>query len=265
MVFSNLLRILLRRDTRSFLRRRLLNVCVPNLDLGFGLLCLYYRKHNEDSLDEGSTSAGSAEAPARELVQQGTVISSKESALEARERQLAERERECKRREGVLSAQIEALSASITVKREKLEASNVHNAQVQNELQQRHRQLQLLSGCACVERACASEKECGCRCLGVFAVCALGLKFTQVHAFACGRQAAEHGKEMLALHSKLREVAEKVQKVEDDMECSFCMENPASTALMPCGHCFCCKEGCGSKTVSVCPCCQRECAFSKLD
>ena len=158
MVFSNLLRILLRRDTRSFLRRRLLNVCVPNLDLGFGLLCLYYRKHNEDSLDEGSTSAGSAEAPARELVQRGTVISSKESALEARERQLAERERECKRREGVLSAQIEALSASITVKREKLEASNVHNAQVQNELQQRHRQLQLLSGCACAERACASER-----------------------------------------------------------------------------------------------------------
>ena len=77
-------------------------------------------------------------------------------------------------------------------------------------------------------------------------------------------QAAEHGKEMLALHSKMREVADKVQQVEDDMECSFCMERPASTALVPCGHCFCCKEGCGSKTLSVCPCCQSKFALRLL-
>lgn len=68
--------------------------------------------------------------------------------MSERERRLAERERECRRREGMLSAQNEALSASITVKREKLEESKVHNAQIETDLQQRHRQLQLLSGYA---------------------------------------------------------------------------------------------------------------------
>ena len=48
----------------------------------------------------------------------------------------------------MLSAQNEALSASITVKREKLEESKVNNAQIETDLQQRHRQLQLLSGYA---------------------------------------------------------------------------------------------------------------------
>ena len=104
----------------------------------------------------------------------------------------------------------------------------------------------------------------GLHCVYLRALYAPGLTFARAHAFVFGRQAAEHGKEMLALHSKMREVADKVQQVEDDMECSFCMERPASTALVPCGHCFCCKEGCGSKTLSVCPCCQSKFALSLL-
>jgi uncharacterized protein (DUF3084 family) len=97
---------------------------------------------------QGSASTESAEPRARELTERATVISSKEGELSERERRLAERERECRRREGMLSAQNEALSASITVKREKLEESKVHNAQIETDLQQRHRQLQLLSGYA---------------------------------------------------------------------------------------------------------------------
>jgi len=128
-------------------------------------LARVYRKHNEDSLDESSAPAEPTDPAARELEKQGAVgegereAGSRERELAARERQLAERERECKRREGLLGAQQEALSASIAVKREKLEESNVHKAQMQDELQERHRQLQLLSGYARVQGERAPARD----------------------------------------------------------------------------------------------------------
>lgn len=69
-------------------------------------------------------------------------------------------------------------------------------------------------------------------------------------------QASEYGKELADLHLKMTQVAEKVLEVQEAMECSVCMENTASTALIPCGHCFCCLDGCVSKEVSTCPCCR---------
>ena len=43
---------------------------------------------------------------------------------------------------------------------------------------------------------------------------------------------------------------------EEAMECSVCMEAGASTAMVPCGHCFCCRPTCGSHSVDVCPSCR---------
>ena len=69
-------------------------------------------------------------------------------------------------------------------------------------------------------------------------------------------QASEYGKELAALHQKMTRVAQQVLEVQEAMECQVCMENMASTAFIPCGHCFCCKDGCGSREVSTCPACR---------
>ena len=65
-----------------------------------------------------------------------------------------------------------------------------------------------------------------------------------------------YGKELAALHHKMTRVAEQVLEVQEGMECQVCMEIMASTAFIPCGHCFCCKDGCGSKEASTCPACR---------
>ena len=70
-----------------------------------------------------------------------------------------------------------------------------------------------------------------------------------------------YGKELAALHHKMTRVAEQVLEVQEGMECQVCMEIMASTAFIPCGHCFCCKDGCGSKEVSTCPACR--CAVTR--
>ena len=58
------------------------------------------------------------------------------------------------------------------------------------------------------------------------------------------------------LLQQVQELADKMQQDQEEMECSVCMEAGASTALIPCGHCFCCSDPCGSATVLVCPCCR---------
>jgi hypothetical protein len=97
-----------------------------------------HRKQKAAEFSE-SEETSQIESRARELDE-------REKVIIAKEKQLMERERECKRLEGLLSVEGEALSASIKVKREKLEDSKVLTAQMQDVLQQRLHQLQLLSG-----------------------------------------------------------------------------------------------------------------------
>ena len=41
-----------------------------------------------------------------------------------------------------------------------------------------------------------------------------------------------------------------------DMKSPETTPGPASTALIPCGHCFCCRPECGSHDVEICPSCR---------
>ena len=45
----------------------------------------------------------------------------------------------------------------------------------------------------------------------------------------------------------------------DAVDCAICMERPANTALS-CGHCFCCQDGCESKTFTTCATCRQDVA-----
>ncbi len=73
-------------------------------------------------------------------------------------------------------------------------------------------------------------------------------------------EATSQAAQLAALHADLQEVVHKVQEVEEGMECSVCFERKATTALNPCGHCFCCHEdsdparSCGSHNVPISPC-----------
>ena len=59
-----------------------------------------------------------------------------------------------------------------------------------------------------------------------------------------------------------RDFNEAVQELADLVECACCMERPASIALA-CGHIFCCREDCQSRTISACPTCRRPVDHSK--
>ena len=113
---------------------------------------------------------------------------------------------------------------------------------------------------------------------------------------ALGRAALARAQELDDLKHKMQELANKMQEDEEAMECSVCFEvggvcvlfppflipslspslpptsplppppdgsinltptsEPASTALIPCGHCFCCSPGCASHDVEICPSCR---------
>ena len=50
----------------------------------------------------------------------------------------------------------------------------------------------------------------------------------------------------------VRQVREEVEQV---IECSVCMERPAATCFVSCGHLFCCDQTCGSSKTRTCPIC----------
>jgi hypothetical protein len=59
----------------------------------------------------------------------------------------------------------------------------------------------------------------------------------------------DHLLQSAALRRQLREEVEQV------IECGVCMERPAGTCLVACGHVFCCDQACSSSTVLICPIC----------
>ncbi len=73
----------------------------------------------------------------------------------------------------------------------------------------------------------------------------------QLHA-----DAAAHGRELAALHAQMAEAAAGMEELMEELQCCVCLERRAVTALVPCGHCFCCAEGCASRVVDACPNCR---------
>eukprot|EP00802_Teleaulax_amphioxeia_P031500 Tamp_34776.p1 GENE.Tamp_34776~~Tamp_34776.p1 ORF type:complete len:167 (-),score=28.47 Tamp_34776:25-525(-) len=73
---------------------------------------------------------------------------------------------------------------------------------------------------------------------------------------ALAHAAAARRSELQVLHAQMTKLADKMLEDEEAMECSVCLETGASTALIPCGHCFCCRPSCASHTVDVCPSCR---------
>lgn len=63
----------------------------------------------------------------------------------------------------------------------------------------------------------------------------------------------------VAQRQQLEELDEKIEEIESSMLCSVCFEWQAATALMPCGHCFCCDTECGSSRpdFTECPSCRQ--------
>jgi hypothetical protein len=51
---------------------------------------------------------------------------------------------------------------------------------------------------------------------------------------------------------ELEELAGKVRQVEEQLECSICMERPVTTVFNPCGHCYCCEGDCPSAATDAC-------------
>ncbi|KAJ1494495.1 hypothetical protein T484DRAFT_1877675 [Baffinella frigidus] len=57
---------------------------------------------------------------------------------------------------------------------------------------------------------------------------------------------------------QVKKIGDSLRELFDtEVDCVVCMERVADTAVVPCGHCFCCSETCGSSTVATCPTCIR--------
>jgi len=63
--------------------------------------------------------------------------------------------------------------------------------------------------------------------------------------------------ELAGLKSAAVAIADRIKQAEQEFECPICMDRSATTALNPCGHCFCCCEDCGSVSAAVCPICSQ--------
>jgi len=51
------------------------------------------------------------------------------------------------------------------------------------------------------------------------------------------------------------QLRKRIEQLVEESECPVCLERLADHVLSPCGHCYCCDEGCPSSQLSVCPMC----------
>ncbi len=67
----------------------------------------------------------------------------------------------------------------------------------------------------------------------------------------------KHRLQMTRVQKRLADLVDTAQALENESLCGICTAHAANTVLSPCGHCYCCREECGSLKAIVCPTCRR--------